>query len=133
MNMLVVTMYNSKQGFNTFVHQISRNEFKIKQQLGMNSFSTEFVYGLHELARTLFVLYINGFEVIQCLLGYEVLYAIHSGQFSELEENKRQIQPSDRRSSVMTAYIDEDEALCRTQSIEHMDEDLKDKDKNEIK
>ena len=129
MNMLVVTMYNSKQGFNTFVHQISRNEFKIKQQLGAHSFTTEFVYGLHELARHLFCLYINGFEVIQCLLGYEVLYAIHSGQFSELEqENKRQIQPSDRRSSVRTAYVDEDDPLCRTQSIEHTDEDIKDKE-----
>lgn len=118
MNMLVVSMYNRKQGFNVFVHQVSRHEFKIKQQLGVNSFTTEFCYGLHELAKILFVLYINGFEMIQNNLGYDFAHAVHSGDFSELEqENKRQIQPSD-----------EDDPLCRTQSIEHTDEDLKDKE-----
>jgi len=118
MNMLVVTMYNQKQGFNVFVHQVSRHEFKIKQQLGVNSYNVEFVYGLYELARNLFVLYINGFEMMQNNLGYEFAHAVHSGNFSELEEeNKRQIQPSD-----------EDDPLCRTQSIEHTDENINDKE-----
>lgn len=141
MNMLVVTMYNIKQGFNVFVHQISRNEFKIKQQLGVNSFTTEFCYGLHELAKILFVLYINGFEMMQNNLGYDFAHAVHSGNFSELEEeNKRQNHLSDR----MTQDIDEDDPLCRTQSIEeYTDENMKNKnvctlpcikkDKNEIK
>jgi len=130
MNMLVVTMYNIKQGFNVFVHQISRNEFKIKQQLGVNSFTTEFCYGLHELAKILFVLYINGFEMMQNNLGYEFAHCVHSGNFSELEEeNKRQIQLSDRLTPVrLTQNIDEDDPLCRTQSIEHTDEDFKDKE-----
>jgi len=117
MNMLVVTMYNQKQGFNVFVHQVSRHEFKIKQQLGMNSYNVEFVYGLYDLARNLFFLYINGFEMMQNNLGYEFAHAVHSGDFSELEENKRQIQNND-----------EDKPLCRTESIDdHTDENMNDK------
>ena len=116
MNMLVVTMYNQKQGFNVFVHQVSRHEFKIKQQLGMNSYNVEFVYGLYDLARNLFFLYINGFEMMQNNLGYEFAHAVHSGDFSELEENKRQIQNND-----------EDKPLCRT------DEDVTDENMNDKK
>jgi len=118
MNMLVVTMYNQKQGFNVFVHQVSRHEFKIKQQLGVNSYNVEFVYGLYDLARNLFFLYINGFEMMQNNLGYEFAHCVHSGNFSELEEeNKRQIQNND-----------EDKPLCRTESIDdHTDENMNDK------
>ena len=51
MNMLVATMFNPKQGFNVFVSLISRHEYKIKHQLGRNSYSTEFFDNKCELAK----------------------------------------------------------------------------------
>ena len=86
MNYMVVTLFNQKSNQNVFVYQKSRTEYKIKSQIGHNSYSIDYVWGLYELARTCFCYLINGYSLVNNNLGYSFANAIHSGDFSDLIE-----------------------------------------------
>ena len=83
---LVVNMFNSSNHFNIMVYQRTRTEFKIRTQVSFNSYSDDYVFGMYELARTLFCFLINGYSLVTNNLGYEFAYAIHAGDFSQLIE-----------------------------------------------
>ena len=84
---LVVNMFNPSNHFNIMVYQRTRTEFKIRTQVGFNSYSDDYVFGMYELARTCFCYLINGYSLVTNNLGYEFAYAIHAGDFSGLEES----------------------------------------------
>ena len=102
---LVVNMINPSNQFNIMVYQRTKFEYKIKTQIGFNSYSTDYVWGLYEVARSCFCYLINGYSLVTNNLGFEFGHAIHSGDFSELdkpEEEPPLIQP--RCSQFRTAY-----------------------------
>ncbi len=115
----VVTLYNRYNGFSVKVFQIKKSEFKIKTQIGHNSYSYDYVDNMYDLSRLCFCYLINGYELLSNHLQYEFAYAIHSGIFSEYEEHKPQEKkieekkfegiPLRRCSSFITAYQENDE------------------------
>ena len=86
MNYMVVTLFNPTNNFNIFVYQQSRTEFKIKSQIGHNSYNIDYCWGVYELARTCFCYMINGYQLVTNNLNYEFAYSIHAGDFSGLIE-----------------------------------------------
>ena len=107
MDYKVVTLYNRLNAFSVNVYQISKNDFKIKTQIGHNSYTYDYVNNMYDLARTCFCYLINGYELLNNHLQYEFAYAIHSGDFSEYEEYKPQEKKIEgtplRRSPFRTA------------------------------
>ena len=101
---LVVSLYNTTNNYNIFVYQKSRTEFKIKSQIGHTSYSIDYVWGLPDLARTLFCFLINGFSLVTNNINYEFGHAIHSGDFSGLEEQIGEPPILTRASNFRTAY-----------------------------
>ena len=125
---LVVSLYNTTNNYNIFVYQKSRTEFKIKSQIGHTSYSIDYVWGLPDLARTLFCFLINGFSLVTNNINYEFGHAIHSGDFSGLEEEQIGEPPIlTRASNFRTAYeqaeeraeerAEEEDLLIRTQNV----------------
>ena len=116
MNYLVVTMFNPKNNQNIFAYQKSRTEYKIKSQISYTSYSTDYVWGKYELARTCFCYMINGYNLVTNNLGYEFAYSIHTGTFSELIEPEEEPPVLSARCSPMrTAY--EEEPITRTENV----------------
>ena len=101
---LVVNMFNPSNQFNIMVYQRTRTEFKIRTQVGFNSYSDDYVWGLYELARTVFCYIINGYELQTNHLGFEFAYAVHTGIFTELEEPIEKPPLLTRCSKFRTAY-----------------------------
>ena len=115
MNYLVVTLFNPKSNLNIYVYQKSRTEFKIKHQIGHNSYSIDYCWGKYELTRTCFCYMINGFQLVNNNLDYVFAHAVHTGDFSELEEPIAEPPVlSARCSPFRTAY--EPETLTRTET-----------------
>ena len=82
----VVSLHNKTNQFSIDIFQRTRTEFKIRTQVGFNSYSDDYVFGLYELAKSCFCFLINGYELQTNNLGYEFAYSIHSGDFSQLEK-----------------------------------------------
>ncbi len=120
---LVVSLYNTTNNYNIFVYQKSRTEFKIKSQIGHNSYSIDYIWGVPDLARTCFCFLINGFSLVTNNLGFEFGHAIHSGDFSGLEEPVGEPPILTRASNFRTGYeepIEEERAedlLIRTENV----------------
>ena len=104
---LVVSLYNTTNNYNIFVYQKSRTEFKIKSQIGHNSYSIDYIWGVPDLARTCFCFLINGFSLVTNNLGFEFGHAIHSGDFSGLEEEQIGEPPLLTRCSQFRASYEE--------------------------
>ena len=81
----VVSLHNKTNQFSIVIYQRTRTEFKIRTQVGFNSYSDDYVWGLYELARSVFCFLINGYELQTNHLGFEFAYSVHSGIFTELE------------------------------------------------
>ena len=102
---LVVNMFNPSNQFNIMVYQRTKTEFKIRTQIGFNSYSNDYVFGIHELAKSCFCFLINGFSLVTNNLGFEFAYSIHSGDFSQLEDEPIGEPPLlTRCSKFRTAY-----------------------------
>lgn len=82
----VISLYNKTNNFNIDIFQKTKTEFKVRTQIGFNSFSTDYVWGMEELAKSCFCFIINGYEMVTNNLGFDFVYAAHSGDFSELIE-----------------------------------------------
>ena len=81
----VISLYNKSNQFNIDVYQRTKTEYKIRTQIGFNSFSTDYVWGLYDLAKTSFFYIMNGYEMTHNNLGFDFAYAVHAGDFSEFE------------------------------------------------
>ena len=116
---LVVSLYNTTNNYNIFVYQKSRTEFKIKSQIGHNSYSIDYVWGLPDLARTLFCFLINGFSLVTNNINYEFGHAIHSGDFSGLEEPLGEPPLLTRCDQFRKAEerVEEEDLLIRTENV----------------
>ena len=119
---MVVTLYNPTNNYNIFVYQKSRSEFKVKSQIGHNSYSIDYVWGLPDLARSVFCFLINGFSLVTNNLGFEFAYSIHSGDFTELEEPIVEPPLLTRCSQFRTAYEESaeepvEDLLIRTENV----------------
>ena len=102
---LVINMINPSNQFNIMVYQRTKTEFKIRTQIGFNSYSNDYVFGMYELARTCFCYLINGYSLVTNNLGFEFAYSIHSGDFSKLENEPIGEPPLlTRCSKFRTAY-----------------------------
>ena len=106
---LVVNMFNPSNHFNIMVYQRTRTEFKIRTQVGFNSYSDDYVFGMYELARTCFCYLINGYSLVTNNLGYEFAYAIHAGDFSNLKEPIEEPPILTRASNFRTTYEEQAE------------------------
>ena len=117
----VVSLHNKTNQFSIHIFQRTRTEFKIRTQVGFNSYSDDYVFGLYELAKSCFCFLINGYELVTNNLGYEFAYAIHSGDFSGLEEPMGEPPILTRASNFRTAYEQAEEPvedlLIRTQNV----------------
>ena len=119
----VISLYNKSNQFSIEIYQRTKTEFKIRTQVGFNSYSDDYVFGMYELARTCFCYLINGYSLVTNNLGYEFAYAIHSGIFSGLEEPIGEPPILTRASNFRTGYeepIEEERAedlLIRTQNV----------------
>ena len=101
---LVVNMINPSNQFNIMVYQRTKTEFKIRTQIGFNSYSDDYVWGLYGLARLVFCYLINGYELQTNHLGFEFAYSIHSGDFTELKEPIEEPPLLTRCSPCRTVY-----------------------------
>ena len=81
----VISLYNKSNQFSIDVYQRTKTEFKIRTQIGFNSFSDDYCHGMYELAKTIFCYIINGYEMTTNNLGFDFAYSVHSGDFSEFE------------------------------------------------
>ena len=121
MNYMVVTLFNPTNNYNIFVYQKSRTEFKIKSQIGHNSYSIDYIWGLYELARTCFCYLINGYSLVTNNLGYSFAYAIHSGDFTELIETEEKTFELAEEPPPLTEEtlepIEDPSVLIRTQNV----------------
>ncbi len=81
----VISLYNKSNQFNIDVYQRTKTEYKIRTQIGFNSFSTDYVWGLYDLAKTSFFYIMNGYEMTHNNLGFDFAYAVHAGDFTEFE------------------------------------------------
>ena len=81
----VISLYNKSNQFNIDVYQRTKTEYKIRTQIGFNSFSDDYCHGMYELAKTCFFYIINGYEMTNNNLGFEFAYAVHAGDFTEFE------------------------------------------------
>ncbi len=122
----VVSLYNKTNQFNIEIYQRTRTEFKIRTQVGFNSYSDDYVFGMYELARTCFCYLINGYSLVTNNLGYEFAYAVHAGDFSNLKEPIEEPSQLTRCSQFRTAYeepVEEqaepavEDLLIRTQNV----------------
>ena len=104
MNNMVCTMYNPNNNYSVFVYQKSRTEFRIKIQIGHNSYYIQYVWGLYESARTCFCYLINGYQLINNQLGHKFAFAVHAGEFSEFIEPDGEPLLQARCSPFRTAY-----------------------------
>ena len=128
MNYMVVTLFNPTNNYNIFVYQKSRSEFKVKSQIGHNSYSIDYVWGVPDLARSVFCFLINGFSLVTNNLGFEFGHAVHAGDFSELDKPQEELpvlpeyeRPliQKRCSKFRTAYEEPtaEDLLIRTQNV----------------
>ena len=85
LNYKVVSLYNKTNQFSVEIYQRTKTEYKVKTQIGFNSFNDDYVWGLYELARSIFFYIMNGFEMTHNTLGYDFAYAVHSADFSQFE------------------------------------------------
>ena len=105
----VISLYNKSNQFSVEIYQRTRTEFKIRTQVGFNSYSDDYVWGLEELAKSCFCFLINGYELVTNNLGYEFAYAIHAGDFSQLKEPIEEPPLLTRCSQFRTTYEEQAE------------------------
>ena len=113
----VVSLHNKTNQFSIDIFQRTKTEFKIRTQIGFNSYSTDYVWGLYELARTVFCFLINGYELQTNHLGFEFAYSIHSGDFTELKEPIEEPPLLTRCSPCRTVYEPAEDLLIRTENV----------------
>ena len=118
----VVSLHNKTNQFSIVIYQRTRTEFKIRTQVGFNSYSDDYVWGLYELARTVFCYIMNSYELQTNHLGYDFAYAIHSGDFTELIETEEKPPLLTRCSQFRTSYeepVEEpvEDLLIRTENV----------------
>ena len=117
----VVSLHNKSNQFSIVIYQRTRTEFKIRTQVGFNSYSNDYVFGMYELARTCFCYLINNYSLVTNNLGYSFAYAIHSGDFTELEEPIGEPPLLTRCDQFRTAYERAEEPtedlLIRTENV----------------
>ncbi len=82
----VISLYNKTNNFNIDIFQKTKTEFKVRTQIGFNSYSTDYVWGMEDLAKSCFCFIINGYEMVTNNLGFDFMYASHSGDFTALIE-----------------------------------------------
>ena len=100
----VISLYNKTNQFNIDVYQCTKTEFKIRTQIGFNSFSDDYCHGMYELARSMFFYVINGYEMTNNNLGFDFAYAVHAGDFTEFElpftEKAKEEEPAIPRATL---------------------------------
>ena len=120
----VVSLHNKSNQFSIDIFQRTRTEFKIRTQVGFNSYSDDYVWGLYDLTRSVFCFLINGYELLTNNLGYEFAYSVHSGDFSGLEESVEEPPQLTRCSQFITAYEEPIEEQAEEPAEEPPIEDL---------
>ena len=88
----VISLYNKTNNFNIDIFQKTKTEFKVRTQIGFNSYSTDYVWGLYDLAKSCFCYITNGYELVTNNLGFDFAYAVHSGDFTALIEPEKQAE-----------------------------------------
>ena len=116
----VISLYNKSNQFSIEIYQRTKTEFKIRTQVGFNSYSDDYVWGLEELAKSCFCFLINGYELVTNNLGYEFAYAVHAGDFSQLKEPIEEPPLLTRCSQFRTSYEERVEEPVEEPPIEDL-------------
>jgi hypothetical protein len=128
LNYKVISLYNKTNHFIIDVYQRTKTEYKVKTQIGFNSFNDDYVWGLYDLSKVCFFYIVNNYEMTQNNLGFEFAYAVHAGDFSEYEPpfnepsfKEEEVEPTSaplRRTGYENSLqIEEPSILIRTENV----------------